>query len=114
MLEFTYIMGLMKANSIAMVCVSLVVGFLVATLMGSTSRQFKRVEALVYTVNAQEGGVERLMASSTRSGSSCGEYGVDMTGSIHDGYLELVIKRENGSETRIVPVDHLSQLVFKD
>lgn len=104
----------MNAKFGAVACAGLIGGFILATLVGSTSRQFRKVDALVYTTNAQEGGVERFFASPSDANSGSGQYGVNMSGYIHDGYLELAIKYDNGTETRIVPVDHISQLVFKD
>lgn len=87
-------------------------GFVTFAVSGWTARDFKRVVHVSYVSNPTEKTVENLYWGNPPGVP--GEVTVKMTGKVHDGYLELRIRREQGEETRIIPIDHVYDLVFFD
>ena len=107
-------MGEMKPNFYAIAGVAMLVGFLLAALTGAMTRNFRTVDLVAYTRSNKTDDIEYLFGHKAFKNSIGGEYEVAMSGWMHDNYLELQIKRENLTETRIIPLDHIQQLIFKE
>lgn len=84
----------------------------VVSAFGFRDRDFKTVTFVSYQDSPNAAAVSNLTSEKVAPSGFAGEYGVEMTGKVHDGYLELRINRERGTETQIVPMNRVWRLSF--
>ncbi len=89
-----------------------VVIVVIAGAFGFRDRDFKTVTFVSFQDSPNAAAVSNLTSEKTAPSGYAGEYGVQMTGKVHDGYLELRIDRERGTETQIVPMNRVWRLAF--
>lgn len=89
------------------------VGFMLMSLTGWRDRDYKPVSDVKLQSLSDGKSIESLSSSKTPPPSG-GAYGLDMTGKIHDGYLELRIKNELKNETMIFPMSRVLEVTFAE
>jgi len=105
-------MRLGKGTVASMAIITVALGFVLTAISGWTERDYKRVMHVSYNTTPNTERMENLYWDKETGLGVNGELGVNMSGKVHDGYLELHIRREQGEETRIIPLNHVYNLVF--